>query len=240
MLKSILVTVFAGLCCCSCYAQSLNGSWRLQNGDTVQVAMFIDGYFSHSVFDKNNKKFIATRGGAYKADKDKIVVVWQYDTEKAAAAIAADTWVGTKGLFKIKQSGNTLHTNISGASAEWIRLDKNDAPLAGVWRITHRKQEAQLSEIPLRDRRTLKILTGTRFQWVAINIKTGEFSGTGGGTYTFKNGRYTENIEFFSRNNARVGASLTFDGRMENGQWHHAGKSSSGDPIYEIWGKLEE
>lgn len=111
--------------------------------------------------------------------------------------------------------------------------------MAGVWRITGRKQGDEMAQMPLRDRRTLKILSGTRFQWVAINIKTGEFSGTGGGRYTFENGKYTEHIEFFSRDNTRVGASLTFDGKVENGQWHHSGLSSAGSPIYEIWSKLE-
>ena len=89
-------------------------------------------------------------------------------------------------------------------------------------------------------RKTLKILTGTRFQWFAINPGTKEFSGTGGGTYTFVNGQYTENILFFSRDNSRTGAQLTFDGKLENGQWHHSGLSSKGDKIYEVWGKVEK
>src|SRR5574343_326746 len=80
-----------------------------------------------------------------------------------------------------------------------------------------------------------KLLTGTRFQWFAINIETGEFSGTGGGTYQFINGKYTENIEFFSRDSSRVGASLQFSAKIEEGKWHHSGLSSKGDPIYEIW-----
>ncbi|MCH5689221.1 hypothetical protein LWM68_36260 [Niabella sp. W65] len=95
-----------------------------------------------------------------------------------------------------------------------------------------------MADIPLRPRRTLKLLTATRFQWAAINVETGEFSGTGGGTYTFKDGKYTEHIEFFSRDSSRVGMSLTFDGRLEGGNWIHSGKSSKGDPIYEVWGTL--
>jgi hypothetical protein len=61
--------------------------------------------------------------------------------------------------------------------------------------------------------------------------------GTGGGTYTFANGKYTEHIEFFSRDSSRVGAALTFDGKLENGDWHHSGLSSKGDPIYEVWSR---
>ena len=86
----------------------------------------------------------------------------------------------------------------------------------------------------------MKILSGTRFQWIAYNTETKEFLGTGGGTYTTDNGKYTENIEFFSRDDSRVGASLEFDYEVKDGKWHHKGESSKGDPIYEIWSPYEE
>jgi hypothetical protein len=70
---------------------------------------------------------------------------------------------------------------------------------------------------------------------VAINTQTGEFFGTGGGTYTFENNVYTENIDFFSRDNSRVGASLEFKGTVNGNKWDHSGKSSKGDPIHEEW-----
>src|SRR5690606_18419038 len=197
------------------------------------------GYFSHSTFDVKNKNFISTRGGTYSTDGNNLTVTWQYDTEKAANGSPAEQWVGQASTFNYT-AGNTLTIDLSNGNAEFQRLDNNEGPLAGVWRITGRQQADEMGNMPLRDRRTLKIMTGTRFQWAAINVKTGEFSGTGGGTYTFENGKYTENIDFFSRNNDRVGASLTFDGKVENGQWHHSGLSSAGDPIYEIWSKIEE
>jgi hypothetical protein len=78
-------------------------------------------------------------------------------------------------------------------------------------------------------------LSGTRFQWIAYNTETRQFMGTGGGTYSTKDGKYTENIDFFSRDNSRVGASLQFDFELKDNDWHHKGLSSKGDPIYEIW-----
>ena len=59
--------------------------------------------------------------------------------------------------------------------------------------------------------------------------------GTGGGTYTTENGKYVENLDFFSRDPNRVGAILEFGFGLKDGDWHHKGKSSKGDPIYEIW-----
>jgi hypothetical protein len=52
------------------------------------------------------------------------------------------------------------------------------------------------------------------------------------------NGVYTEVIEFFSRDASRVGAKLEFQGSVRDGDWHHLGLSSRGDPIYEIWSRI--
>lgn len=217
----------------------LAGAWHHQAGDKQQTAVFVDGFLSHSIFDVKNKQFISTRGGTYTTNGDQLTVTWQYDTEKATSGVDAEGWIGQSTAFNYT-ADNMLTTNLSGTQATWKRIDSNEGAMAGVWRITGRKQGGDMGQMPLRDRRTLKIMSGTRFQWVAINVKTGEFSGTGGGTYTFQDGRYTEHIDFFSRDNNRVGASLSFDGKIENGQWHHSGLSSTGNPIYEIWSKLEE
>jgi hypothetical protein len=109
--------------------------------------------------------------------------------------------------------------------------------MSGTWRMSGRKTDGKIVMSPPRARKTLKVLTGTKFQWVAINAETKEFFGTGGGSYSFINEKYTENIEFFSRDNSRVGASLSFDGKLVDGNWHHSGLSSTGNSIYEVWTK---
>jgi len=117
------------------------------------------------------------------------------------------------------------------------RID-NGTPgkLQGAWlmsgRIRDVKEQTRDTSGP---RKTMKILSGTRFQWIAYNTDTKEFMGTGGGTYTTIDGTYTENIEFFSRDNSRVGASLSFQYEVKENEWHHRGLSSKGKPIYEIW-----
>lgn len=219
---------------------AIEGAWSYTDGDVEHTAVFVDGYFSHTTFDVKNKQFLGTRGGPYQLNGGSLTVVWQYDTDKAASEVNPEEWVGKTGAFSIHSNDGVMHADISGKQATWKQTDRNGAPLSGVWRMTGRKQGDNISTTPLRERRTLKILTGNRFQWVAINIQTGAFSGTGGGTYTYENGKYTENIEFFSRDNSRVGASLEFDGVMQDGAWHHSGLSSAGNPIYEIWGKLEK
>lgn len=239
LISSILAVICTSVMASPSHAQSdaLAGAWHTKTGDIEQTAVFVDGLVSHSTFDVKNKKFIATRGGTYTHNNGQLAITWEWDTEKAAAKTPLDTWLGTTTTFKANV-GNTLSTDLSGTNAEWRRLDSNDNPLAGVWYMTGRGADAKIaSDHAPGDRRTYKILSGSRFQWVAINIKTGEFSGTGGGNFTFENGKYTENIEFFSRNSDRVGASLKFDGKLVDGHWHHSGLNSSGEPLYEVWSK---
>jgi hypothetical protein len=120
---------------------------------------------------------------------------------------------------------------------EFSQIDTNTpGVLAGAWLMSARKRREEL--VPRstdQPRKTMKILSGTRFQWIAYNTETKQFMGTGGGRYTTIDGVYTEHIEFFSRDNSRVGAALDFDFELEDGDWHHSGLSSRGDPIYEVW-----
>ena len=81
----------------------------------------------------------------------------------------------------------------------------------------------------------MKLLSGTRFQWIAYNTETKQFMGTGGGTYSTVYGKYKENIEFFSRDDSKAGLKLEFDYEIIDGDWNHKGFSSKGDPLHEIW-----
>jgi hypothetical protein len=210
--------------------QAITGAWHLKQGNMEEVLVFQDGYFSHTHFDKANKKFISTYGGSYKAGGTDLKVKTEFDTRNKDE-------VGTEKQFSCTISGKQLSTTMHGSTQSWTRIDEGKDNLAGVWRITGRKVDGKVNEMQRRDRKTLKLLSGTRFQWIAINPATKEFFGTGGGTYTFINGKYTENIEFFSRDSSRVGASLTFDGRVKDEVWNHSGKSSTGDPLNELWTK---
>lgn len=117
--------------------------------------------------------------------------------------------------------------------------DGKPGALKGAWLFTGRKSGDEISPYTPGARKTMKILSGTRFQWAAYNTETKQFSGTGGGTYTTKDGKYVEHIDFFSRDNTRVGASLDFDFDVQGDTWHHSGLNSRGEPLYELWTKRE-
>ena len=208
-------------------SQLFNGAWHVKNGSIEEVLILQDGYLSHTVFDKPNKKFVSTYGGIYKAG-GKLMV--EFDTRSTDE-------IGKQIDFDAQLVGQKLISKTNRHAQSWTRIDEGKEILAGVWRITGRMVDGKVNEMTRGDRKTLKILSGTRFQWVAINPATKEFFGTGGGVYTFSDGKYSEHIEFFSRDSSRVGASLTFDGSVKDDIWNHSGRSSKGEPLNEFWSK---
>ena len=217
------------------FSQSPVGAWEAsainQDGDQVRaVVIFSEGYQSITYYLADGGKFLRTNGGSWSLDGNMMTETVEFDS-------AVPQRVGNTSTFEIVMTDNTL--KVKDGDLEFTRIDKGtEGDLAGAWLISGRENNGEMqmrnTDTP---RKTMKILSGTRFQWIAYNTETGEFMGTGGGTYTTKNGKYTENIEFFSRDDSRVGASLDFNYKLKDGNWYHSGKSSKGDPINEIWSK---
>lgn len=212
-------------------AQDLEGTWERkgQFGDKeITYVMLVSGnFFSWTAFYSGDGAFIATKGGSLKAMKDELVYMYEFDT--ADSSMVGQT---EKHTMSLRGKNLTIDDNF-----KWKRTDAGkSSPLNGAWLISGRKRDGEITKRSTDGpRKTMKILTPTRFQWIAYNTETKQFMGTGGGSYTAENGKYVENIEFFSRDNSRVGASLGFDFEVIDGDWHHSGMSSKGSPIYEVW-----
>ncbi len=204
------------------------GAWESKVGERNGLWIITEKHFSITMYKSN--EFEYTEGGEWSlSDDGKMEVNREYHTQDAEK-------IGVSEKLEPHLNGNTLTIGTDN----WKRVDDGKpGKLAGAWLFTGRYKDGKLSESTPGVRRTMKILSGTKFQWIAYNIETKEFFGTGGGSYTTKDGKYTENVEFFSRDNSRVGASLQFDFRLEDGKWRHSGKSSKGDPLDEIWSKRE-
>jgi hypothetical protein len=215
-------------------SSELTGAWRTNTKDGEIVMICTGKYFSAAVFNPSTGAFVGTCGGTYEVSGNTFTEFHEFNTMKPEL-IGRET----KSPLEIK-SGKLLFTE-NDVKVEWTRID-NGKPgvLAGAWLITGRMEGESMSKITPSARRTMKILSGTRFQWIAYNVETKEFFGTGGGTYITENGKYKENIGFFSRDNSRVGKSLEFDFSFQEGNWRHKGLSSKGDPIDEIWTKREK
>jgi hypothetical protein len=229
--KFLLLTVlFIMLGKLSIAQSTITGAWTKQEGAFSITLLFQDGYYSYTKYDVASKVFSFTKGGSYKVDGSKLSITYLFHTSEKEKVSSSET-------IEILIDKQTLNLTSNGTKEVYSRVDDSKATLAGHWLITGRMNNGSMQTITPGARRTIKLLTGSRFQWIAINIETKEFFGTGGGTYTFVNGKYTENIEFFSRDSTRVGASLSFDGKVEGNNWHHSGLSSRGEPIHEIWTK---
>ncbi len=231
-MKHIFLLIAAVLSSFTGNAQSLVGAWEASgdfNGKKLRsVVIFAENYQVGTFYDANTGAFMGTNGGGWNLDGNTITETIEFDTENPSH-------VGESNTFEIELSQNEL--KIKDAPLVWKRIDDGTpGQLPGAWLISGRERGGQMQEIDTdRPRKTMKVLSGTRFQWIAYNTATKEFMGTGGGTYTTKDGKYTENIEFFSRDDSRVGASLQFDYELKDGDWYHSGLSSKGQPIYEIW-----
>ena len=213
-------------------SNSVTGAWVLSEGENRHHLFFQDGFFFHTVQQGN--QFMMSRGGSYETKGEIINAKILYNSADSSA-------VGQTMDVPFSISGSSITLTVPDGDVRFERVDNGEAPLAGVWRITGRMgEDGKVADIhQTGSRQTYKMLTGKKFQWVAIDPDKKQFSGTGGGSYTFKEGKYTENIEFFSRDNSRVGASLVFDGKLEDGKWHHSGLSSKGAKIYEVWSKVK-
>jgi hypothetical protein len=226
-------------------AGELAGAWQLKgasaNGQPVTVTQAMaDGFFSVAHFDQAGKKFLGTYGGTYTLANNKWVAKYEFNTFDS-------TRVGTSVTGTISRVNNRFQLLVASGAGKaqetWEKVREKTAasPLMGAWRISGREgQNGQMNTMTPGPRKTIKILSGDRFQWIAFNSATAAFSGTGGGTYTAQNGKYTEHIEFFSRDSSRVGMQLSFNYAVKDGNWHHSGLSSTGNKINEIWQRVSK
>ena len=187
-----------------------------ENGKTVTHRILIDdSYLVETQFLSNPPQFILTRGGFYSKEGKEISINFEFNSN-----------------FE-KDSLKNLKINWS---KNWGNVSKTPKDLNGKWLMAGRvTDQGERRRDTSRPRKTMKFLLNGYFQWTAFNTETFQFFGSGGGFYTTENGKYTEHIQYFSRDNNRVGAVLPFNYSLKGYDWHHQGYSSKGDPIYEIW-----
>ena len=216
MKKDIFKILF--LFCSISFSQVYNFN-SLSNGKNITHKIMLDeNYFVETQYLTKTSEFILTRGGYYNKTETNII--------KVNLEFNSNFLKDSLKLFQIEKKDS------------WIKSFGKPIDLNGKWlmagRITNEGEKRRDISKP---RKTMKFLKNGNFQWIAFNTETFQFFGSGGGTYSAKNGIYTENIQFFSRNNNSVGKILPFNYSLKGVDWHHSGKSSKGAPIYEIWTK---
>ena len=221
-----------------CFSQNPIGAWERyyedENGTKIKsVVIFSEKFQSIAMFNANSGKFIYSNGGTWELNENMMTEKVEFDTQNSER-------VGETVTFKVEISEDKL--SLPDSDWHFFRIDDGSpGKLNGAWLMSGRYKngEKQVRNTD-RPRKTMKILSGTRFQWIAYDTEKKEFKGTGGGTYTTVDGKYSEKIEFFSRDISRVGMSLEFNFGIENGDWIHQGKTSKGAPLHEIWTKRKK
>ncbi|WP_245795578.1 hypothetical protein [Arenibacter nanhaiticus] len=201
------------------------------NGKIIQHELKIDSsYFVHTSYQTSPSKFMGTRGGYYRLEKDHLKVQFEFNSN-----YQKDSLTSLVLPYTLQKGGLTL----LGSSPKKFRpLPYAPQALEGKWLMAGRvTEEGENRWDNTGPRKTMKFLLNGHFQWIAFHTGTMAFLGSGGGTYTAKDGLYTENIGFFSRDNSKAGAVLSFQYEVIANEWYHSGKSSKGDPLHEIWAK---
>ena len=216
------------------YAQIPSNTYFFEeevNAKNITHELKIDGdYFTHTVYEKKPAQFIMTRGGFVQVKDNELVLQLEFNSNYEKDQLKTLN-------IPFKTEGENLILEMKSKQT-FKPIAPSEQELDGKWLFATRGpdtgQERRGEENP---RKTLKFLKNGRFQWIAYNTDTMKFFGTGGGSFSSKNGKYVEHIEFFSKDNSRVGATLNFNYELKNADWHHTGKNSKGEPMYEIWAK---
>ena len=173
-------------------------------------------YLIETQYETNSNKFVSTRGGFYEPKDEGFLVRFEFNSNYASDSLKTMNFESTK--WKLNS------------------LTKQDH--AGKWLMAGRvKAEGEKRRNINGARKTLKFLLDGYFQWTAYNTESFKFYGSGGGTYTAVDGEYVETIQYFSRDNSRVGAVLPFQYDLKGEDWYHQGLNSKGLPMHEIWTK---
>ena len=207
-----------------------NTSWFLNDKNMNEVRIYSDNFFSSTKYDKDNKKFLSTYGGTYLLDEEGYYEVIEFNSNDSS--LVGDTIYISRISINLNNDNGLMQLD----GEKYEKFKNYNSILSGSWLMSgiERGGEIRMRDVN-RSRKTKKILAGGRFQWIAYDINKKGFYGTGGGIFTSEYGNYIENIEFFSRDNSKVGISLEFNFEVKEGDWHHKGFSSKGDPKYEIW-----
>ena len=208
--KLILILVFL-------IYPSLNFSqvYNIDNEEDISRVILDDEYIVISKFKLDSGNFISTLGGYYQFNDGVYEINLEFNSNYEQDSI--------KSLSIVKTS-------------KWKNISKENNTLNGKWVMSGRYNNGEFrtrnTALP---RKTMKVLIDGFFQWIAFNTETFKFSGSGGGEYETLDGKYIEIIQYFSRDNSRVGAELDFNYEVKNQDWLHTGISTKGKPINEVW-----
>ena len=216
MKKIFLLSILNILYSCSQLDNTASSVFEIDKTDETIERLIIDSeYLVVTEFNKTSGAFVKTYGGYYEIEGDSYQVSLEFNSDFEKDSIKS---------IELTKDNN------------WRNISKPKSMLQGKWVMSGRYNNGEFrtrdTNLP---RKTMKVLIDGFFQWIAFNTETFRFSGSGGGEYEAVDGKYIEKIQYFSRDDSRVGAELDFNYEVKDGDWYHSGLSSKGNPINEVW-----
>jgi len=216
-MKKLFIFLFLNLVyACSETNTDISNVFEIDKTEETIERLIIDSeYLVVTEFNKTSGAFVKTSGGYYEIEGDSYRVSLEFNSDFKKDSIK---------YIELTKDNN------------WRNISKPKSMLQGKWVMSGRYNNGEFrtrdTNLP---RKTMKVLIDGFFQWIAFNTETFSFSGSGGGEYEAVDGKYIEKIQYFSRDDSRVGAELDFNYEVKEGDWYHSGLSSKGNPINEVW-----
>ena len=154
------ILVFSSLKTKNIDAKEMIGAWSYGPENNRTVMVNTDRVFSVANYDMSGKKFISSYGGTWRIEGNKLVKKIEWNSKDTSQ-------VGKEITEPVELSGNKL---VSNNKEIWNRLDDGKpGALMGAWIITGNYNNDTVSKraSPFYPRRTMKVLSGKYFQWIA-------------------------------------------------------------------------
>lgn len=228
MKQLLIITIL--FCSTLVMAQAPKGAWKSQEPTgSTSTLIVTDNYMIIASYSVLNKSYERTEGGPFTIKGDQMTYTPEFNPSDTAK-------VGIPIVYTVTMKDGILTLKYDEAMV-WMKIDDGgNSAFTGAWKVSDK--EGDLKPQLTGTRKAVKLVSGTRYQWIVFDTVEKIFYKTGGGTYTSKNGKYTERIEFLSSDNNRVGTTQVFDSKLENGVWDYKGTNTAGKPIHEIWEKM--
>ena len=148
-------------------SQDLEGAWSLEEDGVTRWLLMVDGCFTWTKYATVDGFYQNTVGGTYQNNSDQIIATIEFNPHDS-------TEVGQTLRWKYDLAGDKLSIRLKDDQPFEFTKSKSPDPadLSGAFLFSGRKRDG---EITRRDtdqpRKTMKILVGDRFQWIAAWIK---------------------------------------------------------------------
>ena len=187
-MKKIILNLTIIIFTITTYSQS--DVYSYSENDIINRIIIDNNYLVMTSYKVDSNKFIKTIGGFYNkngSNRFNLILTLEFNSN-----------------FK----NDKIFQKFNEEKANWkkISLKKND--LQGKWLMVGRVRNGNEQRRNLdRPRKTMKFLINGYFQWIAFNTETFQFSGSGGGKYITKDGKYIESIEYSRDCSKKIGWS---------------------------------